>query len=654
MKRKSLREKFVTSISFVTLLVLLITLVLAVGISVNLYRESLDESLAQSAMYGQSEVSAWFSDKESMLNHIAEDMRLFDYQEKDEIEKYMSHYAAAYPYLVDVYLGTPDNQMYSGTYWVPDDDYDVRERDWYIRAKSANGMVYTEPYLDAMSGEIVITISMPARDRSGRDLGVMGIDIKLDSLAEYINNSKILNTSGKAFLLDSSYRVIAHHDKALLPALVGDEEVYTNYNDTMIRLDSSVISGGDIFQTTAREASGQKVYAAAITISQNGWVYGFTVPTSDFYSVYIGLILKWIVITLFMVAGSLILTVMITKKLVSPIQAIIEAADKLAQGNVNVDIDIRSNDELEDLCIRFNKMRDSTHEQIQALKRMANGDFTLTILPKSKQDELSITINNLIDTLSSMIKEVSSTANEVNDGARQIADGAQELAAGATKQAAAVEQLNSSMSEVLQQSQENALQARTAMDDSIRAGEHIQGSMQSVQEMMTAMEEINQASQAISKVISVIDNIAFQTNILSLNASVEAARAGEHGKGFAVVASEVRNLAIKSAEAAKGTTDLIQSSIDRVSHGNKIAQQTSESIRQVTELASKNTLAMEAIHNASSRQSEAIEEIDAGIERITAVIQDISATAEESAASSEEMSSYADVLSGLMQRFRTK
>ena len=252
-----------------------------------------------------------------------------------------------------------------------------------------------------------------------------------------------------------------------------------------------------------------------------------------------------------------------------------------------------------------------------------------------------------------LVKEIKNISHAFVSATKQIADGAQTLAQGSTEQASTVEQLSSAVSDITQKTKTNAEMAGKAANLAETIKQNAEEGNKHMDEMMSAAEEINNASQEISKVIKTIDDIAFQTNILALNAAVEAARAGQHGKGFAVVAEEVRNLASKSAEAAKDTTGLIENSIEKAALGTKIANQTSQSLGEIMSGINESNEIVNEIAKSSGDQSMGISQINTGIEQVSSVVQQNSATAEESAASAEEMSTQSHLLEELVSRFKT-
>ena len=311
-------------------------------------------------------------------------------------------------------------------------------------------------------------------------------------------------------------------------------------------------------------------------------------------------------------------------------------------------------DEVGGLYRAYKKQIDELNETCGDLNMVADGNLDIDVEPRSEYDLFRHSLIKMIDKLNSMFGQINSSTIQVSSGVRQIADDAQNLAQGATQQSATVEELSSSVSEITEQTKSNAEMAEKAADLAGTIKHNAEEGDQHMDDMMSAVKEINEASQQIGKVIKVIDDIAFQTNILALNAAVEAARAGQAGKGFAVVAEEVRNLASKSAEAAKDTAGLIENSMDKAELGTKIAQQTSESLKQIVSGITESSQLVSEIANLSKSQSAGIEQINTGIGQVSQVVQQNSATAEESAAVSEEMSGQSSLLQELVSKFKLK
>jgi len=293
-------------------------------------------------------------------------------------------------------------------------------------------------------------------------------------------------------------------------------------------------------------------------------------------------------------------------------------------------------------------------EASEILGDVSKGDLTHDIEPLSNKDVIGNALHTTIVNLNNMFGEINNSTSQVSTGSKQIADGAQALAQGSTEQAAAVEQLSSSISEIAQKTKENADMAGKAANLAGTIKQSAEKGSSQMDQMMDAVKEINQASQNINKVISVIDNIAFQTNILALNAAVEAARAGQHGKGFAVVAEEVRSLASKSAEAAKETGALIANSMEKAELGARIADETAASLVEIVAGINESTQLVTEIAKSSEEQSMGISQVNKGIDQVAQVVQQNSATAEESAAASEEMSGQSSMLEELISQFKLR
>ncbi|MEN1758944.1 methyl-accepting chemotaxis protein [Anoxynatronum sibiricum] len=322
-----------------------------------------------------------------------------------------------------------------------------------------------------------------------------------------------------------------------------------------------------------------------------------------------------IIILVIAILISIGLGVFISNSIKKPINLMVVASEKMADGDLNVDIDINTLDEIGTLANAFSRMAENVNDAMQ---------------------------------------DINSAADQVSAGSSQVADSSQQLSQGATEQASSVEEITASMEELASQTNQNAVNATEASNMAGQAQKDAEAGNNRMKEMLVSMDEINESSNKISKIIKVIDEIAFQTNILALNAAVEAARAGQHGKGFAVVAEEVRNLAARSANAAKETTEMIEGSIQKVSTGTNIANETAKALENIVKGVADATQLVQQIATASNEQASGIEQVNEAIMQVSQVTQTNSATSEEAAAASEELSSQAQLLKDAVSRFKLK
>lgn len=354
------------------------------------------------------------------------------------------------------------------------------------------------------------------------------------------------------------------------------------------------------------------------------------------------------------IVSCLALSIIITRSIIKPVNKLIHVADALALGKVNVDINATSKDEIGKLMKSFEKMVNNIRAQALAAEKIASGDLTVEVPINSPEDLLGNKLNEMVKKNNEALASIYLASEQVAVGAKQVSDSSILLSEGATEQASAIEELTASIDEISSQTDLNAENANEANALAEEAKSNAQLGNQQMQDMLKAMDEINEASNNISKVIKVIDDIAFQTNILALNAAVEAARAGQHGKGFAVVAEEVRNLAARSANAAKETTDMIEGSIKKSEGGTRIAKETAQALDKIVDGIEQVAKLVDNIAKASNEQSVGIKQINQGILQVSQVVQSNSSTSEESAAASEELSSQANFLKETVNQFKIK
>ncbi|MEW6182075.1 MAG: methyl-accepting chemotaxis protein [Bacillota bacterium] len=296
------------------------------------------------------------------------------------------------------------------------------------------------------------------------------------------------------------------------------------------------------------------------------------------------------------------------------------------------------------------------NEAAECLKEMAKGNMDVAMTGSYKGDHAIIknALNGTIDSVNEILTQVSVAVDQVANGSRQISDSSQALSQGASESASSLEEITSSMQQVTTQTKQNADNATHANQLAGQARSSAEKGNGQMGAMVGAMNEINESAANISRIIKAIDEIAFQTNLLALNAAVEAARAGKHGKGFAVVAEEVRNLAERSAKAAKETAELIEGSIKKTEAGTKIVEETSKSLEEIVAGATKVTDLIGEIASASKEQAFGIGQVNQGLGQVDQVTQQNTASAEELAAASEELSVQAVQLKQMLGKFKLK
>ena len=348
---------------------------------------------------------------------------------------------------------------------------------------------------------------------------------------------------------------------------------------------------------------------------------------------------------------------LVLNSILEPLHAIEDVAKELTEGNLHSELEYRSDDEIGRLAHSMRKslriLGTYVDDIDRAMKLFSEGDFDVQPEVEWRGDFVGIldSFMHFEKSMSDTVKGIQRVSNEVSSGAEQVASSSNDLADGATSQAAVVQELTATVAGVSEQVENNAHTAKEISGRVEKLGHAILDSNGKMQEMVGSMNEINQASQEIDKIIATINEIASQTNLLALNASIEAARAGEAGKGFAVVANQVNVLADQSAQAAKESAALIETSVKAVEKGMVVAKETATQLEEVADGSKVITQEVTGIADTLETQTAEIKQINEGIEQINDVVQTNSATSEECAAASEQMSGEAESLRDMISRF---
>ncbi len=503
------------------------------------------------------------------------------------------------------------------------------------------------------TGNMVISMYYPLFE-NGTCIGYVGAAVFADQLMNSLLDLELEGLPGCEYIfLNAENGVYLYHeDKTLLNTVTTDPDC--------LEIISRANVGG-----TGSYAGKNGHFTVYKYLEDRGWVFMVRDSQSEiFRSVYQLQMLAGIICVL--VTALIILVSLLRLRRVGwDLMDVERAMDHLGRlelsGDSGLDRLQSRRDEIGMIAtttVRVSRLlKEAVADVDRTLHKMADGDLTsgaAQYAPLYIGDFSSI--SNSLDTirgkLNRLLGNAANVSRQVTAGAEQLSDGAQTLAQGAANQAETVKTLVDTVEEISGHVCENAQRARRASDQAGETAEKVEKSKEEMDRMMAAMEEINDASGEIGKIIKTIEDIAFQTNILALNASVEASRAGEAGRGFAVVADEVRSLAGKSAEASQSTSVLIEKSVHAVDKGTQIARAAAASLKQIVSMSETSAALIQAISDASAEQAEAIAHVSRGVEQISGVVQTNSTTSEESAAASRELSGQAQILKGLIAQFK--
>ncbi len=528
--------------------------------------------------------------------------------------------------------------------------WDITSRPWFS-CTALGRTVLTEPYVDASTGQTILSAASPIYDETGKVLGVSGMDISMTQIVTVMQQHKI-GTNGYIMLLSADGLVVYHPDESLIQKNISEIDISQNVID-------AVANDKAVFLNYTTDGASQ--YGYVTPVGTTGYTVISSLPTSEYY----GQLITTLVLLVVLFAAGIVLIILGMKrtasKITKPILDLNKVAQQMAEGDLDVELTVSAENEIGELGNSFNetvrRLKDYIayiDEVAVVLSDMADGKLSIEL----KQDyagefrKVKDALMGISSSMNNVMLKIIESAGQVTEGADELAKASQGLAESAGVQATAVENLVTIATSISEQVEENKKDAEGSAKETEKVTQMMDDSQKQMDLMRTAMEKIQQTSQQVVGIITTIEEIADQTNLLALNASIEAARAGEAGKGFSVVATEIGKLADESAKAVNVTRDLIGVSLDEIAKGNALVEQVVNSLHASVEAVDQvNGMIQKTTENANS-QTKSMEEIRMKIDEISQGIQDSSAIAQECSATSEELAAEATTLNSMVQHFK--
>lgn len=663
-KKAGLFKTVTTSNMLVITVLMIIMTVIGFGTAKRIINKDTTQQSEQAVTICADKIDAWLSQQaEFAVSQANAAAMLTDaVGDRTHNDEFIDRVMTLNDGLLDCYTAYEDMDLYMAVTDVTTlpDGFDSRTRGWYKEAVSNDGPAFTAPYTDTATGAMIITISAPIKS-NGELLGVFGMDITLDYIMELTKHMKVTDNC-YAVLIDGSGNFMVHENPELAPhddgtgsyVSVSANDTEGGYGEMLSKLEEN----GGSYMELMKDYDGAKKYFDFRRLDTTDWTIGCIIPENDITSQISTLRLIYIILIIAGVILGNTVIVVVMRRQFKPLTQVSEAAEKIAAGQLDTQFDYDCDDAVGSLCSSFRRCTDATRRYIadisEKLDRLANKDFTVEITEDYIGDygAIKVSLEKIISSMRDVIGNIETASRQVTIGAEHVADSSTELAAGVADQTNTIRRLNESIEEITDRVKNEDAEAQEASRLANSARQKIESSNEEMKKLLEAMDSILKMSSETAKIVKTIDDIAFQTNILALNASVEAARAGAAGKGFTVVADEVRNLAAKSAEAANRTSALINETVDAISSGAALANSTAEYLGDAVKDTVNVDSSISKISESAREQSSYMDILSESIGTISDIVDQTSDTAQTGAASSEELSGQASMLTGLISEFK--
>lgn len=538
-------------------------------------------------------------------------------------------------------------------------DYSDRE---YVRQAMQGNVYVSEPLISKITGELSIMVAAPlyADGIQGSTIAGVVYFVPHETFLNDIVSSIQIGENSRAYMINKSGDTIADITLDTITVQNVEKEAQSDSSLKDLAAIHEAMRQGQNGFGSYENADAKMFVAYAPVNNTDGWSIAVTAPQINYLDSTLGNIKINITVIAISILISIVIALLLAGSISKPMKACADRMKLLVEGDLETPMPkITSKDET-GILVR------STTSLVEGLRTIINDiSYLLTELANqnlnihTKHEEayvgsfqdILLSMRHMKDQLNDIMRQVNHSAEEVSSASVQLSTSAQNLSQGTIEQSGSVQELASRISEISEQAKSTASSAVALRGQTHQTGEEISLCNQQMEKLMDAINKIQTASDEIGKILKTIEDIAFQTNILALNASVEAARAGSAGKGFAIVAQEVRNLAGRSAEAAQNTSTLIEHSTEAVHIGTEIADHTANILSEVVNSIQSVVDSIDDIAAVSNEQSDAVWQVSEGINQIAIVVQSNSTTAQESASASEHLSTEASDLKQLVDQF---